>query len=132
MVNDGIADASTKVLLEKIIKEAGLRGLLVIDATSSPLIASLNKKGVAFRKADFVIEHVYDREIIRNLLKRAETEVMDKGQVMIVAENKPVIVLELLNWIQTFSPQLEYEQMKNTPITKPLALVPASNLVVED
>ena len=61
-----------------------------------------------------------------------ETEVMDKGQVMIVAENKPVIVLELLNWIQTFSPQLEYEQMKNTPITKPLALVPASNLVVED
>lgn len=132
VINNGIADASTKVLLEKIIKEAGLRGLLVIDATSSPLIASLNKKGVAFRKADFVIEHVYDREIIRNLLKRAETEVMDKGQVMIVAENKPVIVLELLNWIQTFSPQLEYEQMKNTPITKPLALVPASNLVVED
>ena len=50
---------------------------------------------------------------------------------MIVAEAKPVVVIELLKWMDSFSPQLDYEQMKNTTIDKPLAVVPVSNLVVE-
>ena len=54
---------------------------------------------------------------------------------MIVSDPKPIAVLALNKWIESFSPQLSYEEMKerNIPeIAKPFALVPLSNLVVEE
>ena len=50
---------------------------------------------------------------------------------MIVADDKPLIIVKLAQWIDTFSPQLSYEEAKTVDITKPFALVPVSNLVVE-
>ena len=70
------------------------------------------------------------KEFIRTL-QTAENIAFDKGQVLIVADPKPVIVMALYNWIKTFSPQISYEEAKTVEISKPFALVPASNLVVE-
>ena len=72
-----------------------------------------------------------DKDLVKALLEKAETIAFNKGQVMIVADSKPFIVMELYNWIKTFSPQVSYEEAKNIDITKPFALVPASNLVIE-
>lgn len=131
VINDGIADDSNQEMLEALIDEAGKRGLLIIDATLSPTIDKLHKEGVAHAKADFIIENIYDREKIRDIIKNAENIALEKGAVLIVAEAKPVIVVELVKWMETFSPQMTYEQMKNKAIEKPLAVVPVSNLVVE-
>ncbi len=131
VINDGIADDSNLELLKNIISEAGKRGLLIVDATQGMVINNIERSGIAFAKADFVIENIYDREKINDIINKAENLAMDKGNVLIVAEAKPVVVIELLKWMDSFSPQLDYEQMKNTTIDKPLAVVPVSNLVVE-
>lgn len=131
IINDGIADDSNLELLGTLIEEAGKRGLLVVDATNGMTISKVYKEGTAHAKADFVIENIYDREKIRDILDKAEHLALERGNVLLVAEAKPVIAVEILNWLDTFSPQMEYEQMKNKAIEKPIALVPVSNLVVE-
>ena len=131
VIRDGIAGDANKVILNTLLNETKRRGLLVVDATYGDAVDKIKVEGLARRKADIVIDKDMDKETVEKFLKQAENIAFDKGQVLIVADPKPIIVIALYNWIQTFSPQVSYEEAKTVDITKPFALVPLSNLVVE-
>jgi polysaccharide deacetylase 2 family uncharacterized protein YibQ len=131
IVRDGFVDNASLETLATLLKETQQRGLLAIDASSNGIFNTLKIEGLAHRQADFVISQDAKPEEIEQVLNRAETVAFDKGQVLIVAEAKPIIILALYRWIQTFSPQVSYQEAKTVDITKPFALVPLSNLVVE-
>lgn len=131
VIKDGFFDKDNPIMIKTILAEAKNRGLLVIDAVSENLSDAAKTDGLVHRRADIVIDKDIDKDLVKTLLEKAETIAFNKGQVMIVADSKPFIVMELYNWIKTFSPQVSYEEAKNIDITKPFALVPASNLVIE-
>ena len=131
VIRDGVANENNKMLLTLLLEEAKKRGLLIIDATNENGIDKIEIEGLARRKADIVINKDIKTQAIQSTLQTAENIAFDKGQVLIVADPKPVIVMALYNWIKTFSPQISYEEAKTVEISKPFALVPASNLVVE-
>ncbi len=131
IIRDGLADDSNKMVMEAILSESKSRGLLVVDATEGDSIAKINIEGLPRRRADIIINKDIGKEDIENILKKAENIAFDKGQVLIIADPKPVTIIALYNWIKTFSPQVSYEEAKTVDITKPFALVPLSNLVVE-
>ncbi|MBR6663266.1 MAG: hypothetical protein IKL33_00405, partial [Alphaproteobacteria bacterium] len=97
----------------------------------SDVINAIKVDSLARRRADIVINKDTTPEEIDDKIKKAENIAFDKGQVLIVADDKPLIIVKLAQWIDTFSPQLSYEEAKTVDITKPFALVPVSNLVVE-
>ncbi len=131
IIRDGIADENAKLLLSALLREAKNRGLLVVDATNEDGIDKIEIDGLARRKADIVINKDMDKETIEKHLQSAEDIAFDNGQVLIVVDPKPIIIFALYNWIKTFSPQVSYEEAKTLEISKPFALVPLSNLVVE-
>ena len=131
VVNDGVADESNSEILQKLMEELKTRRLLMMDATSGNGLENISVPGLARKKANFVIEDLLDKKLINQVLKMAENMALEKGQVLIVVESKPVILTAVNDWIKTFSPQVDYKESKNTKIEKPLALVPVSNLVVE-
>ncbi len=128
---DGYIDKTNILVAQNLFLEAKNRGLLVIDATNDGVLDIVKTEGLAHRKADIVIDKDIDKDLVKKVLEKAETIAFNKGQVMIVADPKPFIIIELYNWIKTFSPQVSYEEAKNVDIKKPFALVPVSNLVVE-
>ena len=133
VVNNGIADETIAEHLQVIMENLQKRGLLIIDATGEDGIDKINIPGLARRKADIVIDTQFVRKSIDEQLKRAEIIAKNNGSVLIAATPKPVVLHALKDWVETFSPQLTYEQMKEqqTAPEKPLVLVPVSNLVVE-
>lgn len=131
IIRDGIVDSSNIQMLTDIFQEIKNRGLLIVDASLDNEIEKLKIDGLARRKADFIIHKDMTKSEIENRLKQAENLAFDKGQVLIVSDAKPVALIALYNWIKTFSPQVSYEEAKNVDISKPFALVPVSNLVVE-
>lgn len=135
VINDGVADNDTRDQLAGFLKELKTRGLLMIDTTANMEINHIKEPGLARKRADIVIEDdCLTPEKIAARLEHAEHLARDNGQVTIVALPKPVILTAISEWVKTFSQQMSYEQMKEQHITsfdKPLALVPASNLVVE-
>lgn len=131
VVNDGIADEDNREILIELLKELRNRGLLMIDATSGEGLSKIEVQGLPRKKADIVIDSDFRREAIDKALLKAEYIAFEKGQVLIVADPKPVVIVELFNWIKTFSPQVSYEEAKNMELNKPFALVPASNLVIQ-
>lgn len=133
VIDDGFADKDNAEQLQKSMEELKNRGLLLIDATHGEGLNTIKRQGLARSKADVVIDQRYYREYVQNKIIEAENVAMDKGYVLIVAEPKPVVLKMLSEWIKTFSPQLNYEQLKEQGkvIEKPFALVPASNIVVE-
>ena len=104
---------------------------MAIDATNSTVIDNLKIDNLPRQKADIVIDKDMKKADIRSILKKAETIAFNKGHVLIVADPKPIILVEVYKWIDSFSPQISYEEAKNINITKPFALVPVSNIVVE-
>lgn len=131
VVNDGIADEDNREILIELLKELRNRGLLMIDATSGEGLRKIEVQGLPRKKADIVIDSDFRREAIDKALLKAEYIAFEKGHVLIVADPKPVVIVELFNWIKTFSPQVSYEEAKNMELNKPFALVPASNLVIQ-
>ena len=133
VVNNGIADETIVEHLQFIMEDMQKRGLLMIDATGEEGIDKVNIPGLARRKADIVIDTQFVRKDIDEQLKQAETIAKNNGSVLIAATPKPVVLHALKDWVETFSPQLTYEQMKEQQTTpeKPFVLVPVSNLVVE-
>lgn len=132
IIRDGVVSNDNRAIISGLLDEVKERGLLMIDATSNNIISNIKIAGLARRKADLVIHRDIPKENIEQMLKTAENIAFDKGQVLIVADPKPVIVKALYDWVKTFSPQVSYEEAKTTDITKPFALVPASNLVIEE
>ena len=134
IVNRGIADENTREHQAAIMENMQKRGLLMIDATDADGIDKIQVENLPRKKADIVLEDKFVRSHIDNQLELAEKIAKVNGSVLIVANPKPVVLHALKDWIDTFSPQLTYEQMKAqniTTIEKPYALVPVSNLVIE-
>lgn len=131
VVNDGIADEDNRELLTGLLKELRNRGLLMIDATSGDGLSKIEMQNLARKKADVVIDADFRKEAIDKALQKAEYIAFEKGQVLVVADPKPIAIVELFNWIKTFSPQVSYQEAKNMELDKPFALVPPSNLVNE-
>lgn len=133
VINDGVADEDNEEQLRAVLEELKNRGMLAIDATSTAKISQIRPQGLARKKAEIVIEGNITPQRIKEQLEQAEKLALDNGQVMVVAVPKPIVLNSVSEWLKTFSPQLTYEQIKegNVTIEKPLALVPASNLVVE-
>ena len=134
VVNSGIADENTRAHQKHIMENLKNRGLLIIDATNAGGIDKIKVDDLARKKADIVIDNKFVRSEIDTLLELAEKIAKVNGSVLIVATPKPVVLHAINDWINTFSPQLTYQQMKEQNITvieKPYALVPVSNLVVE-
>ena len=132
-INRCWSDETIAEHLQVIMENLQKRGLLIIDATGEDGIDKINIPGLARRKADIVIDTQFVRKSIDEQLKRAEIIAKNNGSVLIAATPKPVVLHALKDWVETFSPQLTYEQMKEqqTAPEKPLVLVPVSNLVVE-
>lgn len=131
VVRDGAVNDDNKSILSVLFKELKNRGLLIVDATSSNIIDKIKIENLPRQKADLVISKDMKKADIKNALKKAETLAFHKGYVLIVADPKPIILSELYKWVDTFSPQVSYEEAKNINISKPFALVPVSNIVVE-
>ena len=134
IVVDGMIDDTTKPQLSTYFQELKERGLLMVDATNGNEVEDIQPQKLPRKKADIVISDNFTNENIQNILRQAEQIARDKGQVLIVATPKPIVITAVKNWAESFSPQLSYEQMKEqniTSIEKPFALVPISNLVVE-
>lgn len=128
---DGLIKENHQPIIQEVLEEIRNRGLLMIDATNSDVLSSVKVSGLARRRADVVINKDMTASEIDEQIKKAENIAFDKGQVLIVTDDKPLIVVRLSQWIDSFSPQLSYEEAKTVDITKPFALVPVSNLVVE-
>ncbi len=131
IVNDGLAGEDNAELLKTLFEELRNRGLMMVDATSGDWIEKMQIKGLARRKADVVIDKDFRRESIEKQFKKAEEIAFSKGQVVVVIDPKPIAVVEAYNWIKSFSPQVSYEQAKTLELTKPFAIVPISNLAIE-
>lgn len=135
IVTPGVADESNAEHLTAILQELHDRGLLVLNATGEDGIEAIKVRQLARARADIVIDRDFSAQNIEKLLEQAEQIARDKGYAVIVSDPKPIAVLALNKWIESFSPQLSYEEMKErniTEIAKPFALVPLSNLVVEE
>lgn len=131
---DGIDDPEYNKYFLSIMEMLEKRGLLLLDATHGLNIGSNNIKGLDRVRADVVIDNDFNRNSIKERLEQAEKKALKNGSVVVVIEPKPVVVLEVYNWIKTFSQQLSYEEMKAQDVTtfdKPLVLVPLSNLAGE-
>lgn len=134
VVGGGAAGVDSMGHLEKVIGEVAQRGLLLLNASGEETIDLIKPSGLARNTADIVIDESFRPEDIRNKLAAAERFARNKGTVILVAEPKPVVVLEIRKWLNSFSPQLSYSEMIAQNITepeKPFALVPLSNTVTE-
>ena len=131
VIRDGRIEQENKKNLSLLLDNIKKRGLLVIDATNSSVIEGVKIENLPRRRVDVIINKDMKKDDIIASLKKAETIAFNKGLVLVVADPKPLILTELYKWIKTFSPQVSYEDAKNVNITKPFALVPVSNIVVE-
>lgn len=131
IIKDGLIKEKHIDKIKFLLEEIKKRGLLMIDATSSSIIDSIKIDGLGRHKADIIIHKDMSADSIDEQIKKAETLAFNKGQVLIVSDNKPLILTKIHQWINTFSPQLSYEEAKSIEIKKPFALVPISNIVVE-
>ncbi|MDR1025854.1 MAG: divergent polysaccharide deacetylase family protein [Lactobacillus sp.] len=112
------------------------RGILMVDATESDFLESIEVEGLARKKADVIIDSVFNKAYIKEQLKTAEEIAIQNGQVLIVIDAKPSVLLLVKEWVDNFSPQYTYEEAKDLGIDmrlieKPFAIVPVSALVVE-
>ena len=134
IVVGGAAGIDSMEHLEKVIGEIAKRGLLLLNASGEDTVDLIKADGLARNTADIVIDESFRPEDIRDKLAAAERFARNKGIVILVAEPKPVVVLEIRRWIDSFSPQLSYSEMIAQNITepeRPFALVPLSNTVTE-
>ena len=134
VINDGMAGEDSRPRIKELLEEVGKLGLLMIDATDEDDVSKIELSGIPRRKADIVIKDDFRPETIKQQLKEAEFIAQEKGSVLIVSGMKASAIRELSEWINTFSPQLSYQQMKEQgieEIERPFALVPISSTVTE-
>lgn len=134
VINDGMAGEDSRPRIKELLEEVGKLGLLMIDATGEDDVSKIELSGIPRRKADIVIKDDFRPETIKQQLKEAEFIAQEKGSVLIVSGMKASAIRELSEWINTFSPQLSYQQMKEQgveEIERPFALVPISSTVTE-
>lgn len=134
VVNNGIADEYSRPRLQVIFEKIRDMGLLLVDATGEDDVSRITVDGLSRSRADIVINDEQNSDSVTSLLTQAESIARQKGAVVIVLDPKPLAIIRLAEWLQTFSPQLSYEEMKArniTTIERPFALVPVSAVVIE-
>ncbi len=134
LVAGGDAGVDSMGHLEKVLQEVGRRGLLLVNASGEETVDLIKVDGLARGTADIVIDGSFRPDDIRDKLAAAERFARNNGQVVVVAEPKPVVVLEIRRWLDSFSPQLSYDEMRAQNIAmpeRPFAPVPLSNTVIE-
>jgi len=134
VLRDGIDDEAYNKHFVAIMTMLEKRGLLLLDATHKENVSVTNVSGLDRVRADIIIDNEFDKKIIEQQLQRAEQIAYRNGSVVIMVDPKPVAILAVADWINTFSKQLSYEEMKEQNVSefeKPLILVPLSNLAVE-
>lgn len=108
------------------------RGLLLVDATVGDAIDYADVEGLSKAKADIIISGALPKDMILNFFSRAEDIAKEKGSVVIVMDPKPLSIILLIDWINSFSQPLSYDEIKDgATIEKPFILVPVSSVVVE-
>lgn len=129
----GIVDFDNPQRMKDLFKEIDNMGLLAVDATGEDYMEKISSTGLPRKKAEIVIDSYFVREEIDRRLAAAEELAQKNGSVLVVVNPKPVALHAVNDWIASFSPQIsDYQELKNTVIEKPLALVPVSNVVVEE
>lgn len=130
-INDGVDDVKYSNHIKAILEDIEKHGLMMFDATRGKVVDDNNVTGLDRVKADIIIDHTFDKDSIVERLELAEDIALKEGSVVVVLDAKPVAVLTVSKWIESFSKQLSYEEMKVQNIKefdRPFALVPLSNL----
>lgn len=118
--------------IQEILKSVQKRGLLFVDATKGDLLNQIKVKNLPRQKADIVIDEALTKEDLIRTFAYAEEIAKEKGHVVIVITPKPVNIINLVEWLKTFSKPLSYDEIKaGATVQKPFVLVPISTLVVE-
>ncbi len=132
VIKDGIVDEENPEAIKKLLQNIQKRGLLMVDALKESQVADIDVKELPRQKADIVIDSGFNKENIVKHLHEAEKIAKKQGHALIVASPKPVVLLEIKDWIASFSNQ---EDFKGVDIEiqpdKPFVLVPLSSVVVE-
>ena len=134
VVNRGISDEGSRPRIIELFTDVRDRGLAMVDATGEDGVNQAEVKGLPRRHADIVIDEDFSRTNVRQQIDKAEVLAQKNGAVVIAVAPKPIVLQELYNWVQTFSPQLSYEQMKAQNVQEaehPFALVPLSSVITE-
>ena len=134
LIARGDAGVDSMGHLEKVLQEVGNRGLLLVNASGEETVDMIKVDGLARRTADIIIDDSFRLNDIRDKLSAAERFARNNGQVVVVAEPKPIVLLEIRRWLESFSPQLSYDEMLAQNVTmpeRPFAPVPLSNTVIE-
>lgn len=131
---DGVDDSTYDSYFQGLMTMFVKRGLLMLDATLGVNVGKNNVSGLDRAKADVIVDSGFNRQEIKAQLAQAEETAVRNGSVIVVVDPKPVAILAVSEWLNTFSKQLSYEEMKEQNVTefeKPLVVVPLSNLVGE-
>ena len=103
-----------------------------MDALKENHITNINVAGLPRQKADIVIDSGFSKENILKKFHDAEKIAKKQGHALLVVAPKPVVLLEINDWVASFSNQ---DDFRNVDIEikpdKPFVLVPLSSVVVE-
>ncbi|MFV0625977.1 MAG: divergent polysaccharide deacetylase family protein [Alphaproteobacteria bacterium] len=128
----GDANYEDRKEIKGILQEIQKKGLLFVDATQGELLGTLKINHLPRQKADIIIDDAMPKEVLVKIFEEAEEIAQEKGQVVISITPRPVNIINLSEWTQTFSKPLSYEEIKEgKKVKKPFVLVPVSMLVVE-
>lgn len=108
------------------------KGFLVIDATSNQTLDSIETNGLPRVKADIMIDTAVPKYKLNEYFEEAENIAKKQGYVVIVIDPKPLNIVSLMDWFETFSKVYSYDEIKDGAVAnRPFVVVPVSSLVVE-
>ncbi len=136
VLEKGLINEQTIPQISKALEVFAQRGLLLLDTTENKEISEIKINGLARQKTDIFIKGTSDKAAIAKQLKEAEMIAAERGDVVITAEPKPVALVTLKEWVETFSKPISYEEARKQnidikDIERPFFLVPLSSIVVE-
>ena len=136
VINRGIADENNRSRIAEFLTRVRDMGLAAVDATGEDGVKSAEVAQLPRSYADIVIDEDFSKDNITAQIEKAEILAQKNGKVIIAVQPKPGALVALYNWVQTFSPQLSYEQLKeqnlvSKEVERPFALVPLSSVISE-
>ena len=104
----------------------------MVDALKENHVAKIDVAELPRQKADIIIDSGFSKENIVKQLYEAEKIAKKQGHALIVVAPKPVALLEINDWISSFSNQDDFRKADIEILPdKPFVLVPLSSVVVE-
>ena len=132
IIKDGIVDDENPESIKKLLQNIQKRGLLMVDALKENHVAKIDVAELPRQKADIIIDSGFSKENIVKQLYEAEKIAKKQGHALIVVAPKPVALLEINDWISSFSNQDDFRKADIEILPdKPFVLVPLSSVVVE-